>query len=138
MKEVGILNAEISYAISKLGHMDEMMVVDAGFPIPQGVNTVDLSLDVNVPTVLQVLDVLLKYFSVEKIVLANQTKQTSPTKFKDIVEKFDKDIDTETIEHSDLKLRSKGVKVIIRTGDFTAFSNVLLVSAGGTRWYCEK
>lgn len=138
MKEIGILNAEISYAISKLGHMDEMMVVDAGFPIPQGVNTVDLSLDVNVPTVLQVLEVLLKYFSVEKIIMSNQTNQTSPTKFKSIAEKFDKSVEVEIMEHSDLKLRSKGVKLIIRTGDFTAYSNVLLVSAGGSRWYCEK
>jgi D-ribose pyranase len=138
MKEIGILNAEISYAISKMGHMDEMMVVDAGFPIPQGVNTIDLSLGANKPTVAEVLDELLKYFSVEKVVLANETKQVSPSMFDKVVEKFDKNMAVETIPHTELKQRSKNVKAIIRTGDFTANTNVLLVSAGGPRWYCEK
>lgn len=138
MKETGILNAEIDSAISRLGHMDEMMVVDAGFPIPLGVNTIDLSIAVNKPTVLEVLEELLKHFSVEKIVLSQSTKETSPTKFDNIVKMFDENVDVETITHSELKQRSKSVKTIIRTGDFTAFSNVLMVSSGGSRWYCEK
>lgn len=137
MKEIGILNAEISYAISIAGHMDEIMVVDAGFPIPLRVHTIDLSLGVNKPTVLEVLEELLKYFSAEKIVLANSTKETSPTRFNKIVSMFGEKVEVETIEHTELKQRSKYVKAIIRTGDFTAFSNVLMVSAGGGRWYCE-
>jgi D-ribose pyranase len=44
----------------------------------------------------------------------------------------------ETIAHTELKQRSRGVKAIIRTGDFTAYSNVLLVSGAGERWYVEK
>jgi D-ribose pyranose/furanose isomerase RbsD len=30
---------------------------------------------------------------------------------------------------------SKSVKAVIRTGDFTAYANVLLVSGAGKRWY---
>ncbi|WP_328589403.1 hypothetical protein [Acetivibrio thermocellus] len=33
---------------------------------------------------------------------------------------------------------TKEVKFAIRTGDFTANSNIILVSAGGPRWYCEN
>ena len=33
---------------------------------------------------------------------------------------------------------TRDVKFVIRTGDFTANSNIVLVSAGGPRWYCEK
>ncbi len=33
---------------------------------------------------------------------------------------------------------TRKVKFVIRTGDFTANSNIILVSAGGPRWYCEK
>jgi len=138
VKEVGMLNADIAAAISKMGHMDEIMVVDAGFPIPSGINTIDLSLAVNKPTILEVIEELLKYFSVEKIVMAEQTKETSPTKFKNISEMFDKSVKIDIIQHTELKQRSKGIKAIIKTGDFTAYSNVLLVSAGGPRWYCEK
>jgi D-ribose pyranase len=138
MKEIGILNADISNAISRMGHMDEIMVIDAGFPIPLGVNTIDLSLAINKPTVVEVLDELLKYFSVEKIILANETKKISPSMFDNVIGKFDKSVAVETIPHTELKQRSKSVKAIIRTGDFTANTNVLLVSAGGPRWYCEK
>jgi D-ribose pyranase len=138
MKEIGILNADISNAISRMGHMDEIMVIDAGFPIPLGVNTIDLSLAINKPTVVEVLDELLKYFSVEKIILANETKKINPSMFDNVIGKFDKSVAVETIPHTELKQRSKSVKAIIRTGDFTANTNVLLVSAGGPRWYCEK
>jgi len=37
------------------------------------------------------------------------------------------------------RIRKSGqVKAVIRTGDFTAYSNILLVSGGGGRWYLEK
>lgn len=138
MKEVGILNAEIAYAISRLGHMDEMIICDAGFPTPKNVEVIDISLAPNKPTVLEVIDELLKYFSVEKVILAHETKETGPTRFSEMAHRFQQDVEVETIPHSELKRRSRDVKVIIRTGDFTAYSNILLVSGAGPRWYTEK
>ena len=138
MKEIGLLNREISDVISGLGHMDEMIICDAGFPIPLGVRTVDLALAVNQPMVMDVLKVLLQDFSVEKIVLADETKAHSPSRFAKIVDLFGSGVEVETEPHTSFKQRSKGVKAIIRTGDFTAYSNVLLVSGGGGRWYVEK
>ena len=138
MRETGILNNDISDVISMMGHMDEMIVCDAGFPIPLGVRTVDISLAVNKPTVLELLDELKKHFSVEKLIMADETKKVSPSKFEAIVDIFGGDIPVETMAHSQLKQRSKTVKAVIRTGDFTAYSNVLLVSGPGDRWYCEK
>ncbi len=138
MKEIGLLNREISDVISGLGHMDEMIVCDAGFPIPLGVRTVDLALAVNQPMVMDVLKVLLQDFSVEKIVLADETKAHSPSTFAKIVDLFSSGVEVETEPHTSFKQRSKDVKAIIRTGDFTAYSNVLLVSGSGGRWYVEK
>jgi len=138
MKETGFLNREISNVISMMGHMDEMIVCDAGFPAPLGVKTVDISLSKDKPTVPELLEELVKHFSVEKLVMAQETKQVSPTRFNDIVRMFGKDVPVETIAHTELKQRSHRVKAIIRTGDFTAYSNVLLVSGAGDRWYVEK
>jgi len=137
MKETGCLNREITEVISVMGHMDEMIVCDAGFPIPLDVWTVDISLAKDKPTVLELLEELIKHFSVEKLIMANQTKETSPSKFK-AIKGFFPDVPVETIDHLELKQRSKQVKAVIRTGDFTAYSNVLLVSGAGDRWYCEK
>jgi D-ribose pyranase len=72
------------------------------------------------------------------LIMANETKKVSPTRFKAIVDIFGKGMPVETMPHTEFKQRSKTVKAVIRTGDFTAYSNVLLVSGAGNRWYCEK
>jgi D-ribose pyranase len=138
MKEVGTVNRGIAKIISEQGHGDLLMVVDAGFAIPKELEVVDISLAENKPMVLEVLAELRKFFSVEKMIMANQTKETSPTLFEAISKSFGESIPIETIEHTELKQLSKTVKAVIRTGDFTAYGNVILVSGAGPRWYCEK
>jgi len=138
MKEVGILNREIAAAISKQGHGDLLMITDAGFAIPLGVKVIDISLEENKPMVIEVLRMLNNYFSVEKMFIANQTKTINPTLFQAISGSFGKDVTVETIDHSRLKEISTTVKTVIRTGDFTAYGNVILVSGAGNRWFFEK
>jgi len=138
MKELGIINREISRVISQQGHGDLLMVVDAGFAIPPNLEVIDISLGENNPKVLDILQELSKFFSVEKMILANETQETSPTLFSEIVNSFGDNMEVETIAHSELKDLSKNVKAIIRSGDFTAYGNVILVSGAGDRWYCEN
>ncbi len=138
MKEVGIINRDIAAAISKQGHTDLLMVVDAGFAIPQGIEVIDISLGENKPMMLEVLAELKKFFSVEKMVVANQTKNVSPTLFANICKSFGENIPVETVDHSEIREMSKTVKTVIRTGDFTAYGNVILVSGAGDRWKVEK
>ena len=138
MKETGVINRAIANAIAQQGHGDLLMVTDAGFAIPLGLEVIDLALEVNKPMVLEVLAMLRKNFSVEKMVMADQTLKTSPTLFENISNAFGVNIPVETMDHSNLKEMSKTVKTVIRTGDFTAFGNVILVSGAGNRWYCEN
>ena len=138
MKETGAINRGIEAAISKQGHGDLLMVTDAGFAIPLGVEVVDISLDENKPMVLEVLEMLKKYYSVEKMIMANETENVSPTLFSNISKAFGDGVPVETIAHSALKEMSKTVKAIIRTGDFTAYGNVILVSGAGGRWKVER
>ena len=138
MKKVGVLNRAVANALTKQGHGDLLMVTDAGFAIPRGVEVVDLSLEENKPMVLEVLDMLRKNFSVEKMFIANQTKLVSPTLFLRISKAFGEGIPVETVDHSAMKEMSKAVKTVIRSGDFTAYGNVILVSGAGSRWFCEN
>jgi D-ribose pyranase len=137
MKEVGMINGQIDAALSRQGHMDLMMVVDAGFPCPDEVELIDIALSEGVPTVLDVLAELKKYHSVEKIVMAEDTRKHNPTHFSKAAKAFGDNVEVEVIPHTELKLRSYDVKTIIRTGDFTAWGNVLLVSGAGNRWQME-
>lgn len=138
MKEIGIVNRDIAAAISKQGHGDLLMVVDAGFAIPPGVEVIDISLAENNPMVIEVLAELKKFFSVEKLIMAKQTKDVSPSLFNNISVAFGDKTEVEIIDHSELKKLSREVKNVIRTGDFTAYGNVILVSGAGPRWKVEK
>jgi len=51
---------------------------------------------------------------------------------------FGADVPVEWVTHPQIKAMSHQVKAVIRTGDFTAYANVILVSGAGPRWFCEK
>jgi D-ribose pyranase len=138
MKEIGMINRDIAAVISEQGHGDLLMVTDAGFAIPQDVEVIDLSLKENVPMVMDVLMELRKYFSVEKMYMSAETSNVNPTHFKQVSEAFGPGIEVETLPHDEIKMKSRKVKAVIRTGDFTAYGNVILVSGAGDRWYLEK
>jgi D-ribose pyranase len=113
-------------------------VADAGFPCPDHVEVIDIALSEGVPTVLEVLAELRKVHSVEKIVMANETRDHSPTHFKKASQAFGKGVEVEAVPHTEFKQRSHQAKTIIRTGDFTAWGNVMLVSGAGKRWKIER
>ena len=60
------------------------MVVYAGFAIPNKIDVVDISLSENTPKVTEVLEVLCQFCSVEKIIIANETKMHNPSTFVSI------------------------------------------------------
>ena len=138
MKEVGLINGHIDSALNRQGHMDLMMVVDAGFPCPDHVELIDIALKEGTPAILDVLAELRKYHSVEKLVMAQETREANPSYFDKVTKSFGDGVEIEVIEHTELKKRSHNVKTIIRTGDFTAWGNVMLVSGAGDRWQMEK
>jgi D-ribose pyranase len=138
MKEIGILNRHLAAIISQQGHGDLLLVCDAGFAIPGTLEVADISLSENCPTVLEVLNELHKYFSVEKIIMSEETGAVNPTHFRNVSAVFGPGVAVESIPHENLKKMSREVKAVIRTGDFTAYGNVILVSGAGDRWYLEN
>ena len=125
MTETGILNRDIAAELARMGHTDRLLIADAGLAIPDSTRVIDLSLAENVPTAVDVLKELLKHFSVEGIILSQATLDVSPSREREFKACFPPELPCQ-------------VKFAIRTGDFTANSNIILISAGGPRWYCEK
>ena len=114
MKELGIINRGIEKVISEQGHKDLLMVCDAGFSIPYGIEVVDVSLGENKPMVVEILNELKKYFSVEKLIMAKETKQISPTLFRSISNVWGESMEVEVVDHDELKQMSKDIKAVIR------------------------
>ena len=139
MTETGILNRDIAAELARMGHTDRLLIADAGLAIPDSTRVIDLSLAENVPTAVDVLKELLKHFSVEGIILSQATLDVSPTREKAFRACFPDDMPCQVVSHPHFRDDlTKEVKFAIRTGDFTANSNIILISAGGPRWYCEN
>lgn len=125
MKKQGIINAQLAGYIAGLGHKDVFMVVDGGMPVPKGVPIVDLALCGGVPTFKQVMDAVLMETEIEFYTLAEDIKKKNVSLLHYIQEKLN-GVESEFIEHVELKRRSANVKFVIRTGEFTPYPNIIL------------
>lgn len=69
MKKSTLINSELSYLVATLGHTDEITVCDAGLPIPDEVQRIDLALTHGVPSFLETVRVFLSESQVEASLL---------------------------------------------------------------------
>jgi len=126
MKKGGILNKRVNEVIASLGHMDTIVICDAGLPIPDENQRVDLAFEPGTPGQIQVLKAVLNEIVVEKVIMAEEIKKVSPEMHEEILKLLgDKQI--EYVPHTEFKERSKKSKAIVRTGEFTPYSSVMLV-----------
>ena len=127
MKKSGILNKDLNTLIASLGHKDTIIICDAGLPIPDEAQRIELAFQEGVPGQLEVVKAVLDTIVVEAAVMANESKTVSPKMHEDILALLPKDVPVSYVDHVDFKEMSKHCKGIIRTGEFTPYSNVLLV-----------
>ena len=143
MKTKGILHNDLARAVARLGHGDMLVIADRGFPFPRHRETecIDVSVGRNLPKFVDVVKVVLEELEIEKVIIANETKTVSPDIYSDIKkvisEKKNKgnDIIEENIPHLEFKdlvlngaLQGKEVKVFVKTGEFTPYANIILIS----------
>ncbi len=127
MKKNGIINAPISRVIAMMGHTDMITVADAGLPIPSSVERIDLALKRNVPKFIDTLEVILSDLHIEKAIVANELLSVNPILYEQIKKAIPEEL-LITVPHIEFKQRTAESKAIIRTGEFTPYSNVILVA----------
>lgn len=128
MLKIGILHPQLARVLAELRHMDTLVIGDAGLPIPKGVERVDLGWKPGNPAYLDVLEEILKYIVVEKAVFADEALTVTPEFHKKALELLPDGLPVEYIPHTQLKERSRNAKAIILTGEFTGYTNVILVA----------
>ncbi len=131
MKRTRLLNSELSYEISRIGHTASITLCDAGLPIPSGVKRIDLAIEQGYPSFLRTLDALLSEMMVEEIVIASEIHEHNPETIQGIMEVFQrhdiKPVVTE-VPHEEFKQITCESEVIVRTGECTPYANVILKS----------
>jgi D-ribose pyranase len=68
----GILNPQVNSLLCRVRHTNTLVIADRGFPFWPTVETVDLSLVDDIPTVLQVLDAVRPNFRIGEIRMAQE------------------------------------------------------------------
>lgn len=127
MKKIGILNRPISTIIAGLGHMDTIVVSDAGLPIPTETQRIDLVLKEGTPSFLETVGVILEEMQVERALVAEEMLEVSPKIHKEL-KKLLGDVPIGTIQHTEFKILTREARAVIRTGEFTPYANVILVA----------
>ena len=127
MKKTTLLHSELSYVIATLGHMDTLVIADAGLPIPSETERVDLALTRGVPGAIQTLRVVLEEMKVEKVILAEEAKERNPHYVTE-VQNLLQGVPVEFVSHVDFKARTASARAVVRTGEFAPYANVILVS----------
>ncbi len=131
MKKSRLLNSELSYEISKIGHTAHITLCDAGLPIPRDVKRIDLAVEAGLPSFIGVLEPILSEMQVEEIVLAEEIKDKNPEMLKNIMEAFERVNMSPKIvwvKHEEFKKITKESEAIVRTGECSPYSNVVLKS----------
>jgi simple sugar transport system permease protein/D-ribose pyranase len=128
MKSGKVLNSELSYAISSMGHGDIMIVCDAGFPIPDSVWRIDLAITQDVPDIETVLSVIRNAFIAEKVSFAIEMEENNPPLLNIVKKIFDESTFVPIPHEKILGEMASKAKVIVRTGAFDPWGNILLYS----------
>jgi D-ribose pyranase len=123
-----LLNAQLSHAIASMGHGDLMIVCDAGFPIPPAAWRIDLAIVPDVPDLETVLAPIAQNLITERVAYAD----TLPVHNAPLLAKIRRlfaGADFEPIKHETiLSEMAAKAKVIVRTGAFDPWGNILLYS----------
>jgi D-ribose pyranase len=124
----GILNPQLLSLLSRVRHTNMLVIADRGFPFWPQIETVDISLVDDVPTVLQVVQAVRKNFVVAEAYMADEFRQVNTAavrqQFADALERVKIGFEP----HVDFKKRIPHAIGLIRTGDTTQYGNIVLVS----------
>jgi D-ribose pyranase len=110
-----------------MGHGDLLAIADAGLPVPIDVERIDLAVAPGVPALLDVVDAVLSELRVETYLLAEESKAACPNLVQALSDRLP-GIEVQWVDHVRLKALTHEARAIVRTGEFTSYANLLLVS----------
>ncbi|HPC35362.1 MAG TPA: D-ribose pyranase [Candidatus Marinimicrobia bacterium] len=129
MKKQGILNSHLSMVIASLGHTDQLVICDAGLPLPRDAEIVDLALVPNIPRFVDTLKAVLEELVVEKAILAKEIESINNGILKEVKDLL-KGIPIEYVSHEEFKniCRESNNTVFVRSGETSPYANIILIS----------
>lgn len=129
MLQRGILNPQILGLIGRVRHTNTLVIADRGFPFWPRLETVDISLVDDVPTVLQVLEALEGDFSIGAAFMAEEFLKENDEAAQAAYNQLLAPVTIAFEPHVEFKKRVPHAVGLIRTADTTQYGNIILESA---------
>jgi D-ribose pyranase len=129
MIKTKLLNPQILSLLATVRHTNTLVIADRGFPFWPMIETVDISLVDDIPTVLQVFDAINSNFNIGQIFMASEFLKNNS---RETISNFAASIGDIMIKyepHVDFKIRVPHAIGLIRTGDSTQYANMIIESA---------
>jgi D-ribose pyranase len=128
MLKQGILNPQILSLLARVRHTNTLVISDRGFPYWPQIETVDLSLVDDIPTVVQVLNAIRPNFNITQIFMAQEFKSGASQDARNQFSAAISGIPVTFEPHIEFKKRVPNAIGLIRTGDTTQYANMILMS----------
>ncbi len=129
MLKTGILNPAINSLLSRIRHTNTLVIADRGFPFWPQIETVDIALVDDVPTVLAVLRAVLPNFQIGAAFMAEEFRAANNaalcSEFKEALAPVQATFEP----HEKFKQRVPSAIGLIRTGGTAQYTNIVLESA---------
>lgn len=116
MLKTGILNPQLNSLLSRVRHTNLLVIADRGFPFWPMIETVDISLVDDIPTVLQVLAAVRSNFVIGKAWMAREFSQNNNAKIRSLFGAALKGIPLKYESHVEFKKRVPAAIGLIRSG----------------------
>jgi D-ribose pyranase len=129
MLKTGILNPHIQSLLARVRHTNTLVIADRGFPFWPQIETVDISLVDDIPTVLDVVNALRPNFIIGAAWMAEEFKKNNTEKVQAQFAAALKGVRLTHEPHIEFKKRVPHAIGLIRTGDTTQYANIILESA---------
>jgi D-ribose pyranase len=129
MLKTGILNPQIQSLLALVRHTNTLVIADRGFPFWPQIETVDISLVDDIPTVLDVVNAIRPNFIIGAAWMAEEFKRNNTEKTQAQFAAALKGIRLGHEPHIEFKKRVPHAIGLIRTGDTTQYANIILESA---------
>ncbi len=128
MLNTRVLNPHLLSLLARVRHTNALVIADRGFPFWPQIETVDISLMDDVPTVLQVLKAVRQDFHAAAAYMAREfLDQNTPATREQFAEALE-GISTTYEPHVEFKKRVPAAIGLVRTGDTIQYANLILVS----------
>ena len=129
MLKTGILNPAINSLLSRVRHTNTLVIADRGFPFWPAIETVDISLVDNIPSVTDVLNAIRANFHFGRSFMAQEFRQNNS---EPVVQRFESLLSGSSLLYEPHEVFKKRVPLaigLIRTADTVQYANMILESA---------